>query len=44
MLILCFLSDYADEIAQLVIDEHIEAVTTGAGNPSKYMKAGRKLE
>lgn len=29
------LSDYADEIAQLVIDEHIEAVTTGAGNPKQ---------
>ena len=36
------LSDYADEIAQLVIDEHIEAVTTGAGNPSKYMKAWKE--
>ena len=33
------LSPYADEVAQVVIDEKVEAVTTGAGNPSKYMKA-----
>ncbi len=32
------MSRYADDIAQLVIDEHVEVVTTGAGNPSKYMK------
>ncbi len=36
------LSDYADEIAQLVIDEHITAVTTGAGNPARYMKAWKE--
>lgn len=29
----------ADEMAQLVIDEHIAVVTTGAGNPSKYVEA-----
>lgn len=33
------LSPYADEVAQVVIDEKVEVVTTGAGNPSKYMKA-----
>ena len=36
------LSDYADEIAQLVIDEHITAVTTGAGSPARYMKAWKE--
>lgn len=29
----------AEEMAQLVIDEHIAVVTTGAGNPSKYVEA-----
>ncbi len=33
------LSPFADEVAQLVIDEGVKVVTTGAGNPSKYMKA-----
>lgn len=32
------LSPFADEIAKAVIDEKIEVVTTGAGNPSKYIK------
>lgn len=32
------LSPFADELAQLAIDEHIEVVTTGAGNPGKYME------
>lgn len=32
------LSPFADEIAQIVIEEKVEAVTTGAGNPSKYME------
>lgn len=31
------LSPNADGLAQLAIDEHIEVVTTGAGNPAKYM-------
>lgn len=31
------LSDYADEIAQVVVEEKVEAITTGAGNPGKYM-------
>ncbi len=31
------MSPYADEIAQVVAEEKIEAVTTGAGNPAKYM-------
>ncbi len=29
----------ADEMAQLVIEENIKVVTTGAGNPEKYMDA-----
>ena len=32
------LSPFADEVAKAVIDEKIEVVTTGAGNPSKYIK------
>ena len=31
------LSDYADEVAQVVCEEKVNAVTTGAGNPAKYM-------
>ena len=33
------MSPYADEIADLVVKEGVKVVTTGAGNPSKYMKA-----
>lgn len=36
------LSEHADEVAQVVIDEHVEAITTGAGNPGKYMKAWKE--
>ncbi len=32
------LSPYADEVAKVVIEEKVEVVTTGAGNPSKYIK------
>ena len=32
------LSPYADEVAKVVTDEKVEVVTTGAGNPSKYIK------
>ena len=31
------LSPYADEVAQVVVEEGITVVTTGAGNPGKYM-------
>lgn len=31
------LSPFADEVAQTVADEKVAVVTTGAGNPSKYM-------
>ena len=29
------LSDYADDVAEVVTEEKVEAVTTGAGNPAK---------
>lgn len=32
------LSPFAEEVARAVIEEKVEVVTTGAGNPSKYMK------
>lgn len=32
------LSPFADEVAQIVIEERVNVVTTGAGNPSKYIK------
>lgn len=32
------LSPFADQVAHVVTDEKVEVVTTGAGNPSKYMK------
>lgn len=31
------LSPYADDVARIVVEEGIKVVTTGAGNPSKYM-------
>lgn len=36
------LSPFADEIAQIVIEEKVEVVTTGAGNPSKYMEGWKQ--
>ena len=36
------LSPYADDVANVVIEEKIEVVTTGAGNPAKYMKAWKE--
>ncbi len=33
------MSPFADEVAQAVIDEGVKILTTGAGLPSKYMKA-----
>lgn len=32
------LSPFADQVARVVTEEKVEVVTTGAGNPSKYMK------
>ena len=31
-------SPHVEEIAQIVTEEHVAVVTTGAGNPSKYMQ------
>lgn len=36
------MSPYADDIADLVVEEKVKVVTTGAGNPSKYMKAWKE--
>ena len=33
------MSPFADEVAQVVAEEKVNVVTTGAGKPSKYMKA-----
>lgn len=33
------MSPHADEVAALLAEEKVPVVTTGAGNPSKYMKA-----
>lgn len=33
------MSPFAPEVAQTVIEERVPVVTTGAGNPSKYMRA-----
>lgn len=32
------LSPFADEVAEVAAEERVEVVTTGAGNPSRYMK------
>ena len=31
------MSPYADDVAKIVAEEHVKVVTTGAGNPEKYM-------
>lgn len=36
------LNPTADDIAQLVIDEGVQVVTTGAGSPAKYIKAWKQ--
>ena len=35
------LSPFVDEVAEVVRDERVPVVTTGAGNPAKYMEAWR---
>ena len=32
------MSPFADEVARIVVEERVEVVTTGAGNPGKYIK------
>ena len=36
------LNPNADDVAQIVIEEGVKVVTTGAGNPSKYMAAWKE--
>ena len=36
------MSPFADEVAAVVVEEKVEVVTTGAGNPSKYMSAWKE--
>ena len=38
------MSPFADEVAQVVVDEKIAVVTTGAGNPGKYMDAWKAAD
>jgi enoyl-[acyl-carrier protein] reductase II len=32
------MSPYADEVAKVIVEEEVKVVTTGAGNPEKYME------
>ena len=36
------MSPFVDEVARVVVEEKAEVVTTGAGNPSQYMKAWKE--
>ena len=36
------MNENADEVAKIVIEEGVKAVTTGAGNPSKYIAAWKE--
>ena len=36
------LSEHADEVAQVIIEEKVPVVTTGAGNPAKYMQGWKE--
>lgn len=38
------MSPYADDIARLVVEEKVAVVTTGAGNPAKYMDAFKSVD
>jgi len=40
---LMLLTPHIDELVQLVLDEAVPVVTTGAGNPAKYMSALKDL-
>ncbi len=39
---LMLLTPHIDELVQVVLDEHVPVVTTGAGNPTPYMPALRE--
>ena len=36
------MSPYAEKVAQVVVEEGVKVVTTGAGNPEKYIKKKKK--
>ena len=36
------MSPFADEVAKVVVEEDVKVVTTGAGNPGKYMAAWKE--
>lgn len=36
------MSPHADDVARVVVDEGVKVVTTGAGNPEKYMEMWKK--
>lgn len=38
------MSPFADEVASVALEEKVNVVTTGAGNPSKYMKAWEEAD
>lgn len=38
------MSPYADEVAEVVVEEGVKVVTTGAGNPEKYMKMWKEAD
>lgn len=37
------LSPYADEVIQVIIEEGVPVITTGAGNPSKYLSSLKEV-
>ena len=39
---LMLMSPYADDIAQIILEEGVKVVTTGAGNPGKYIPAWKE--
>ena len=39
---LMLMSPYADDIAQVILEEDVKVVTTGAGNPGKYIPAWKE--
>ena len=39
---LMLMSPFADDIAQVILDEGVKVVTTGAGNPGKYITAWKE--
>ena len=41
---LMLMNEDADAIAELLVKEQVPVVTTGAGNPGKYMKAWKEAE